>query len=71
MHSLTAIGSKAYVFGGAPKKGNMLGDLWELNLERLAWSKIHATGNAPHVRCSHTATAIGGKIYFFGGSYYK
>jgi hypothetical protein len=30
-----------------------------------------ARAQAPHVRCSQAAAAVGDDVFFFGGSYYK
>ena len=68
---MTAIGNKLYLFGGAPKSGPMLNDLWKLDLGAMAWRRLQPAGEAPHVRCSHGAAAVGGDILFFGGSFYK
>ena len=68
---MTVTGNSAYIYGGAPKEGGMLGDLWELNLDKRAWRELDADGKVPHVRCSHAAAAVGDDIYFFGGSHYK
>lgn len=73
LHSLTAVGDSLYLFGGAPKSGGMLNDLWRLDTaaERLEWQQLSPSGTAPHPRCSHTAVAVGSDIVFHGGSYYK
>ena len=63
----------AYVFGGASKEGKMMGDCWKLDLtkSKKAWEELEPSGRSPHVRCSHAAAAVGDKLVFFGGSYYK
>ena len=74
LHSLTlAAGQqRLFLFGGAPKSGPMLGDLWALSLApELAWEELDPDGQAPHVRCSQAAAAVGDDIFFAGGSYYK
>jgi N-acetylneuraminic acid mutarotase len=72
LHSLTAVGSKLYLFGGAPKSGPMLDDLWVLDLGGdLTWQRLSPGGRPPHARCSHAAAAAGGDIVYSGGSYYK
>ena len=64
-----------FLFGGAPKEGPMLGDLWSLTLAggtgRGAWAELDPDGKAPHVRCSQAAAAVGTDIFLAGGSYYK
>ena len=71
LQSVTAVGNKLYLFGGAPQKGGMLNDLWVLDTATMQWTELHAEGELPHKRCSHTAVAMGTSIFFFGGSYYR
>ena len=75
LHSLTAGAGqqRLLLFGGAPKSGPMLGDLWALNLATpdMAWEELDPDGQAPHVRCSQAVAAVGDDIFFMGGSYYK
>ena len=65
------------LFGGAPKSGPMLGDLWALrglqgpDQASLRWEEVDPEGQAPHVRCSQGAATVGSDTFFFGGSYYK
>jgi len=33
--------------------------------------RLCAHAQAPHVRCSQAAAAVGDDVFFFGGSYYK
>ena len=55
----------------------MLGDLWALrglqgpDQASLRWEEVDPEGQAPHVRCSQAAVAVGDDIFFVGGSYYK
>ncbi|KAK9868773.1 hypothetical protein WJX84_000947 [Apatococcus fuscideae] len=75
LQSLTAVGDQLYLYGGAPQKGPMLGDLWVLHTSCMQWELLHpkpaANGWTPHARCSHGAAALNGRIYFLAGSYYK
>ena len=71
LHSVTAVGNKLYLFGGAPQNGGMLNDLWVLDTATMQWTELHPEGELPHKRCSHTAVAMGTSIVFFGGSYYR
>lgn len=71
LHTVTAVGEKLYLFGGAPKSGAMLGDLWCLDLPSMTWVQLHPSGPAPQPRCAHVAAAAGTKIIFFGGARYK
>ena len=58
---------------GAPKNGPMLNDVYALDTaaDSLAWRPLNPGGQAPHVRCSHSAVAVGTDIVFHGGSYYR
>ena len=49
----------------------MMNDLWVLDLSSMQWSQLHPKGDAPHIRCSHTAVLVGQSIVFHGGSYYR
>ena len=56
---------------GASQKSQMMIDLWVLDLSSMQWSQLHPKGEAPHIRCSHTAVLVGQSIVFHGGSYYR
>ncbi len=82
LHSLTpGAGHSLVLFGGAPKSGPMLGDLWALRglqggephqaAPPLRWEEVDPEGRAPHVRCSQGAASVGSDTFFCGGSYYK
>lgn len=73
LHSLTTLGSQLYLFGGAPQRGPMLGDLWVLDTAQqpLQWQQLAPAGPAPPPRCSHVAAAVGKDLLILGGSYYK
>lgn len=47
--------------------GCRLGDLWQLDIETMTWSKPHVGGQAPLPRSLHSATLINNKMYVFGG----
>lgn len=77
LHSLTHVQTKdggpgaLFLFGGAPQRGPMFGDLWRLDLSTMSWSQLQPSGPAPHARCSHTAVRWGDHVIIMGGSYYK
>ncbi len=71
LHTVTAVGDKLYLFGGASQKGQMQNDLWVLDLSTMQWTQLHPKGETPHIRCSHTAVLMGQDIVFFGESYYR
>ena len=64
LHSMTAIGSKLWLFGGAPQKGPMMDDLWVLDTQTLEWRQIDKPAKvlspsvpppvpAPDLKCNH------------------
>ena len=69
-HAASVIGSSMYLFGGASKPGTVLRDVWvwlefPLSMGGL-WRRL-TRDDMPHTRYLHTASAIGGSIYIFGG----
>ncbi|KAM9334612.1 host cell factor 2 [Symphorus nematophorus] len=62
----TGLGSpKLYIFGGM--QGSRLDDLWQLDLDTMVWSTPQTSGSKPLPRSLHSASAIGNKMYVFGG----
>ena len=57
------------VHGGKGADNRMLGDLWAMDLSAAvpAWSPI-APSTAAGARSGHTATALAGRLYLFGGA---
>lgn len=47
--------------------GCRLGDLWQLDIESMTWSKPYVDGIPPLPRSLHSATLINNKMYVFGG----
>jgi len=70
-HASAAVGKKMYVFGGNNNNEagmyQVLDDLSVLDTETMTWSKPKTTGDVPCARSGHTLTAIGSKVYLFGG----
>jgi len=70
-HASAAIGKKMYIFGGNNNNEagmyQVLDDFSVLDTETLTWSKAETTGDQPCARSGHTLTAIGKKLYLFGG----
>lgn len=56
---------KLIIYGGM--SGCRLGDLWQLDIETMTWSKPFVGGHAPLPRSLHSATLINNKMYVFGG----
>ncbi|XP_077488154.1 host cell factor isoform X3 [Amblyomma americanum] len=53
------------VYGGM--SGCRLGDLWQLDVDSMSWSKPQVGGVAPLPRSLHSATLIGQRMFVFGG----
>ena len=71
LHTVTAVGDQLWLFGGAPKQGAMLEDLWALDVPTLTWKQPDVQGASPPPRCSQAAAAVGSQIYYVGGEYYR
>ncbi|XP_074594058.1 host cell factor 1-like [Brevipalpus obovatus] len=56
---------KLIIYGGM--SGCRLGDLWQLDIQTMQWSKPFVEGPPPLPRSLHSATLIGNKMYVFGG----
>ncbi|MEW5304715.1 MAG: hypothetical protein WDW36_007307 [Sanguina aurantia] len=71
LHSVVAMGGRLLLFGGAPKEGPMMDDLWSLDLASLRWARLSPTGARPAARCSHFAGSIDGRyMWVVGGAHY-
>jgi len=70
-HASAAIGKNMYIFGGNNNNEagmyQVLGDLSVLDTETMTWSRPETTGDIPTARSGHTLTAMGKKLYLFGG----
>jgi len=66
-----SVGNKMYLFGGNNNDESgmyqVLDDFNVLDAETMTWSKPPTTGCKPTARSGHTLTAIGKKLYLFGG----
>lgn len=56
---------KLIIYGGM--SGCRLGDLWQLDIDSMTWSKPIIHGPTPLPRSLHSATLINNKMYVFGG----
>ncbi len=74
LHSLVALGSTLWLFGGAAQSGAMMGDLWALDTAAapLRWRRVGAAAGgapAPSARCSAAAAPLGaGAFLLLGGA---
>jgi len=70
-HAAAAVGDKMYIFGGNNNNQygayQVLDDLYVLNTRTMTWERPSTTGERPCARSGHTLTAIGSKLYLFGG----
>lgn len=57
--------ARLIVYGGM--SGCRLGDLWQLDVDSMSWSKPQVGGVAPLPRSLHSATLIGQRMFVFGG----
>ncbi|GFY72724.1 host cell factor, partial [Trichonephila inaurata madagascariensis] len=57
--------ARLIVYGGM--SGCRLGDLWQLDIETMTWSKPVVQGLSPLPRSLHSATLIGHRMLVFGG----
>jgi hypothetical protein len=66
-HAATVVSGELWIFGGLDAAGHVLGDIWTYHPRTNAWEQRTSSGAAPEPRWGHTATAIGDKIYLYGG----
>jgi len=67
-HSACVIDDDMYIYGGYVESAHQFcSDVYKLDLVNMAWQLVRAVGESPKYRDFHTATAIGKKIYVFGG----
>ncbi|KAJ6380391.1 hypothetical protein OIU76_016953 [Salix suchowensis] len=68
-HTATLIGDdKIMVFGGSGEgEANYLNDLHVLDLKSMRWTSPEVKGYIPAARDSHSAVAIGSKLFVYGG----
>lgn len=68
-HTATLIGDgKLVIFGGSGEGDtNYLNDLHVLDLKTMRWSYPEIKGNSPVPRDSHSAVAVGTRVFVYGG----
>ncbi|XP_016451042.1 uncharacterized protein LOC107775779 isoform X2 [Nicotiana tabacum] len=68
-HTATLVGGdKIVIFGGSGEgEGNYLNDLHVLDLKSMKWTSPEVRGEMPIPRDSHSAVAIGNRLYIYGG----
>ncbi|XP_054263480.1 kelch domain-containing protein 3 [Macrosteles quadrilineatus] len=67
-HSACVIGDDMYIFGGFEDDEDRFSqDVYKLCLRTFTWSYVYTTGDPPSYRDFHSATAIGNRMFVFGG----
>ncbi|KAL1545983.1 tip elongation aberrant protein 1-like isoform X1 [Salvia divinorum] len=68
-HTANVVGDeKMVIFGGSGEgEANYLNDLHVLDLNSMDWSSPEVKGSVPSPRDSHTAVAVGHRLFMFGG----
>lgn len=68
-HTATLLGDdKLVIFGGSGEgESNYLNDLHILDLKTMMWMNSDVRGDIPVPRDSHSATAVGHKLFVYGG----
>lgn len=70
-HAAATVGKNLYIFGGNNNSESghyqVLDDLCVLNTQTMTWIRPKVSGDVPCARSGHTLTAIGKKLYLFGG----
>jgi N-acetylneuraminic acid mutarotase len=67
-HTMTSIGKFLYLYGGrVQNEDDDLSDLFQYDIEKNTWCPVDTTGESPKSRSYHSATALNGNLYLFGG----
>lgn len=67
-HSACILNNSMYIFGGFVEEVDRYSqDMYVLNLLNMHWTYLHTKGEPPTFRDFHSATAIGNRMYVFGG----
>lgn len=68
-HTATVVGDdNLVIFGGSGEgEANYLNDVHVLDVKNMTWSSPEMKGEIPAPRDSHTAVAIGNKLFIYGG----
>ncbi|KAJ9566092.1 hypothetical protein OSB04_002058 [Centaurea solstitialis] len=66
-HTASLVGDLIFVIGGRADPGNVLNDVWVLNMINNEWKQLQCGGiEFPHSH-RHAATVVGSNLYVFGG----
>ncbi|KAK8772939.1 hypothetical protein V5799_012530 [Amblyomma americanum] len=61
------VGHRVYIFGGLPPYTTPLPSIDFLDLKTLQWHRVPTSGDIPRRRIFHSASAIGSRMYIWGG----
>lgn len=56
-----------YVFGGSGDWGALFNELWVFDTVTHRWKEVEATGDPPQARWTQSVTAVGKRLFVFGG----
>lgn len=65
-HTLCALGTTLYLFGGA-FKGVTYGEVYTMDTLEHRWQRLNTSGLTPEPRSAHIAQMVGSKMFVFGG----
>ncbi|KAH9375292.1 hypothetical protein HPB48_016753 [Haemaphysalis longicornis] len=67
-HSACVMGPRMYIFGGFEEQADRFSqDVHYLDLDTMQWQYVPTRGPPPQWRDFHSATALGGRMYVWGG----
>ncbi|XP_024518775.1 rab9 effector protein with kelch motifs-like [Selaginella moellendorffii] len=67
-HTCNAVRNLIYIFGGYGRDECQTNDVHVFDIGTYTWSKPVMKGMHPSPRDSHSSTAVGSKLYVFGGT---
>eukprot|EP00951_Prasinocladus_malaysianus_P018138 scaffold144165_cov41-Prasinocladus_malaysianus.AAC.1 len=69
-HSSALVGDTLYIIGGRTGTGEVLSDVWKLDIPSMAWTQVAET-TSMGARFGHASAAVGGEsggaVYVYGG----
>lgn len=68
--SMTFVNNQTWIFGGFTQ-GNVMNDLFVLDMEGVRWIKVSVVGDVPTARENHIGMSLGQKIFIAGGCDYS
>jgi len=66
-HASIVIGNDLYIFGGIDESGNLLNDLWRINLNDLSFEQVNLSGDVPHSRYNCRLVSYDNYLYIING----